>query len=78
MARCDFCFKDKSPLQPPIRGIRSQVCKACFYEIDRVLGFLNHYGYDVIGQASLPIKPPKPPRKSTKSKSRGLKTEISP
>ena len=63
MARCDMCFKEKTPLQAPIRGIPTVVCKGCFYEIDRVVGFLQHYGFTVSGQAALPIKPPKPPRK---------------
>lgn len=65
-SRCDMCFKEKSPLQAPIRGIPTLVCKGCFYEIDRVVGFLQHYGFTVSGQAALPLKPPKPPKKPKK------------
>jgi len=72
--RCDFCFKVKTPLEPPIRGIQARVCKGCFYDIDRVLGFLEHYGFTQIGQAAMPFKPPKPP-KTTKSKSSQIKKE---
>lgn len=67
MARCEFCFKEKGSLQAPIRNFPAQVCKGCFYEIDRVVGFLAHYGFAVGGQISLPEKKsrkkslPKPP-----------------
>ena len=67
MARCDMCFKEKSPLQPPVRGIPTSVCKGCFYEIDRVIGFLQHYGFSIQGQGALPIKPPKPPKPKKKA-----------
>lgn len=38
--RCEMCFKAKSvsPAQP---GMTVLVCRGCFYEIDRVLGFLD-------------------------------------
>ena len=45
MARCDFCFRDKNPLQPVLMGCPAKVCKACGYEIDKVLGFFEHAGY---------------------------------
>jgi len=70
MPRCDLCFKDKSPLQPPFPKCPAKVCKACFYEIDRILGFFEHYGFTLIGQAALPL-----PTKATKSKSRPSKSK---
>lgn len=38
--RCEMCFKAKqtSPAQP---GMTVLVCRGCFYEIDRVIGFLE-------------------------------------
>ena len=38
--RCEMCFKVKvlTAVQP---GMAVQVCKGCFYEIDRVVGFLE-------------------------------------
>lgn len=75
MARCDMCFKEKTPVQRPVKGLPSEVCKGCFYEIDRVIGFLEHYGFTVVGQAALALKPPKPPRKSTKKPQTDEKTD---
>jgi hypothetical protein len=69
MPRCDLCFKDKTQLQPPIPKCSAKVCKGCFYEIDRVIGFLEHYGFTFIGQTAFPI-----PRKPRKSKIGGSKS----
>jgi len=71
MARCDMCFKEKPSLQPPLPKFPAAVCKGCYYEIDRVVGFLIHYGLALMSQAELPFKPPKPPKRR-KSKSEGL------
>ncbi|MBA7552322.1 hypothetical protein ES705_44880 [subsurface metagenome] len=49
MARCDMCFKEKISLVPPISKLDAKVCKGCFYEIDRVVGFLEHYGFVLQG-----------------------------
>ncbi len=49
MARCDMCFKEKIGLVPPIPRLDAKVCKGCFYEIDRVVGFLEHYGFVLQG-----------------------------
>lgn len=77
-SRCDLCFKEKSPLQSPFPQCQAKVCKGCFYEIDRIIGFLLHYGVRVaLEQAELPFNPPKPPKKSPKvpkSKSEGVKS----
>ena len=71
--RCDMCFKEKPSLQPPLPKFVAMVCKGCFYEIDRVVGFLAHYGVTtVMIEPALPFKPPKPP-KEQKSKSEQLK-----
>jgi len=70
MPRCDLCFKEKSPLQQPLPKMPCHVCKGCFYEIDRIIGFLMHYGVTLLTQGELPFKPPKPPRKP-KPKSEG-------
>lgn len=72
MPRCDLCFKEKSPLQAPLPKVPSLVCKGCFYEIDRIIGYLLHYGCQIMTQGQLAVKPPKPP-KSLKSKSEGDK-----
>lgn len=63
MARCDLCFKEKIQLQPPIQKFPAKVCKGCFYDIDKIVGFLEHYGFEVHGQMALPLK-----RKSRPSK----------
>jgi len=73
MPRCNLCFKEKTSLQPPIRKFPAEVCKGCFYEIDRVIGFLEHYGFMVEGQTAFPQ-----PKKRTKPKSRAVKSETSP
>ncbi|MBA7709587.1 hypothetical protein ES703_118508 [subsurface metagenome] len=71
--RCNMCFKDKPNLQPPLPKFPVGVCKGCFYEIDRVVGFLLHYGFPVVAQGTLPETPPTPPKtpKSPKSNSKG-------
>jgi len=76
MAQCDFCFRVKSPLQPAYKGLSGEVCKACSYKIESVVGFLHHYGAIITVQPALitPL-PPARPRKSTKSKSSPLKEE---
>lgn len=38
--RCQMCFKDK-PVTPVLPGSLAQVCRGCFVEVDRVLGFLS-------------------------------------
>jgi len=38
--RCQMCFKVKL-LVPAMEGLAVQVCKGCFYEIDRVVGFIE-------------------------------------
>jgi len=69
MPRCDMCFKEKASLQPPIPKFPAKVCKGCFYEIDRVVGFLEHYGVGLTIQMEMMVK------KATKRKSRPLKAE---
>jgi hypothetical protein len=76
MPRCDFCFKDKSLLQPIFPKCPAKVCKACFYEIDRVIGFAEHYGLNLLSQGYLPEA--KPRRKASKSKSTAIKQETNP
>lgn len=41
MNRCGMCFKAKDALVPPVQGSSPVVCKGCFYEIDRVIGYLE-------------------------------------
>ena len=38
-----MCFKDK-PLVPVAPDVSTKVCKGCWYEIDRVQGFLEMSG----------------------------------
>lgn len=66
MSRCDLCFKEKGQLQPVMPKSPAKVCKGCFYEIDRIIGFLEHYGANLQIQGDLPVarsksKPPKKP-----------------
>lgn len=70
MARCDMCFKEKPGLQPPMPKFPSKVCKGCFYEIDRVVGFLQHYGFVLQGTlGGDTLEDTKPPKKATKKES---------
>ncbi|MBA7699382.1 hypothetical protein ES703_108077 [subsurface metagenome] len=75
MALCDFCFRDKSPLQPIYPRVAVNVCKACAYQIDRVIGFLRHSGITLVAQTEFTTaeKPPKPPKVS-----KALRSKISP
>ncbi|MBA7714513.1 hypothetical protein ES703_123538 [subsurface metagenome] len=69
MLRCDMCFKEKASLQPPMPKFPGKVCKGCFYEIDRVVGFLEHYGVGLTIQMEMMVK------KAAKRKSSPLKEE---
>lgn len=51
-ARCQMCFKVKV-LTPAQQGLAIQVCKGCFYEIDRVVGFLEMAAAAGAGQQSV-------------------------
>jgi len=64
MALCDFCFRDKTPLQSVYPRTSVNVCKACAYQIDRVIGFLRHSGITLVtqGEFTQTAKPPKPPK----------------
>lgn len=76
--RCTLCFKEKPNLVPPIPKFPAVVCKGCFYDIDRIIGYLMHYGCSILTQGQMPFKPPKPPKKepkAPKSKSEGLGDE---
>lgn len=70
MAQCGFCFRNKTPLQPPIPGISVVVCKACLYQIDRVLGFLQYHGAKTIVESGAPTfyTPPNPPKAKRKAR----------
>jgi len=49
--RCKMCFKEKSGLQPlriDGRGTDNHVCKGCYYEIDKIIGFLEESGLSVV------------------------------
>ena len=76
MALCDFCFRDKSPLQPVHPRTAVRVCKACSYQIDRVIGFLRHSGITLVQQSEWEA-PPTPPvaKKPSKSKVEALGDE---
>jgi len=74
MALCDFCFRDKSPLQPVYPRATANVCKACGYQIERVIGFLRHSGISLVPQGELSTKKTPPPPKVGKA----LRTKISP
>ena len=82
MALCDFCFRDKTPLQPVYPRVAVHVCKACAYQIDRVIGFLRHSGVSLVTQGELQERgePPKPPKlpKSIRSKTTPPDGEGSP
>jgi len=44
MAQCSFCFRDKHPLQPVLPKVKAEICKACDYQVQKVIGFLRYYG----------------------------------
>lgn len=46
MARCGLCFQDKPRLEVVLPR-SAAICRACFHEVDRVLGWLQHEGYGV-------------------------------
>lgn len=66
--RCSMCFKAKE-LVPALKGGEDEVCKGCFYEIDRVLGYLEHIAMPyqsrmdqhINGSAEIPPKAPQGP-----------------
>ena len=68
MAQCDFCFRDKHPLQPADPHISAQVCKGCAYEIAKVIGFIRHSGGTITSQRELGIDDTPPPPTSSKSR----------
>lgn len=51
MARCEFCFRDKPSLQPVHPKISAKVCKACAFQIEKVIGLIEYHGGQVILQA---------------------------
>lgn len=80
MPRCDFCFRDKGSVSPIVPSIDAAVCKACSYEIDRVIGWLLYHSVSLVKQSELGstplIKPPTPKKpKALKSKSETSKAE---
>ena len=44
MARCTMCFQDKTGVSPPYPGISIGVCRGCYLQLDRVLGWLELAG----------------------------------
>jgi len=72
MAFCDYCFRDKNPLQPIHPGATVRVCKACAYQIDRVIGFLRHSGLTIVRQSELTPQPPTKVRKGSGPKNKPL------
>lgn len=79
MARCGMCFKDKELVRPTPKS-KNVVCKACWYEIDRVVGYMESLGMGFQHQLENPEtpvegeldagKPPKPPSKPGNAKER--------
>jgi len=66
MPRCDLCFKEKSPLQKVLPKMQAEVCKGCFYDIDRIIGFLAHYGGSILVQGEMALEAPKRKSKGKK------------
>jgi len=72
MARCGMCFKDKELVRPTPRSA-NVVCKGCFFEIDRVVGYMESLGMGfqyTLSELEEPTggKPPKPPKSSRKGR----------
>lgn len=78
MARCGMCFKDKelTRVSPKTGNI---VCKGCWYEIDRVVGYMESIDYSfqyrlretetlTPAEVEAALKPPKPPTKARRAK----------
>ncbi len=84
--RCQMCFKVKV-LTAAQQGLAVQVCKGCFYEIDRVVGFLEMATRTSDGQQSvmpdlgtdeaLADNPPTP-QKSTENAAGGRRRRKTP
>ncbi len=63
--RCQMCFKDKL-VQPVLQGSQAVVCKGCWFEVDRVLGFLDlvanvQQGIQSALPMDVPTETPQPP-----------------
>lgn len=71
MPICDFCFRDKLEVVKPIPKAPVNVCKACNFELNKVIGFLRKTGASVyyqpkLDEATTKQTPPNPPRPSRK------------
>lgn len=51
--RCDMCFQDKAQLAPVIPHAKVEVCKACGYKANQVIGFLEYHGVKLSYQEEL-------------------------
>ncbi|MBA7712347.1 hypothetical protein ES703_121321 [subsurface metagenome] len=65
--RCDLCFKEKGQLQAIHPKCEARVCKGCWYDCDRIIGFLEHYGIGILIQGALELPKSKSKAKKTKS-----------
>jgi len=57
MPLCEFCFREKTPLQQVYPNIPGKVCKACRYQMERVIGFLRFSGATITPQKEMTLEP---------------------
>lgn len=71
--QCMLCFKYTDTLQPVVKGAHAQVCKACGYKVNQVVGFLEYHKVTITYQPDLFETPPTPPTpgKTTKPPKKG-------
>lgn len=69
--RCDFCFQEKTPLMPVLPKVNVEVCKACSYKLQQVIGFLEYNRIHLVYQGDMEISPksPRPKKEALNSSS---------
>lgn len=77
MTRCGMCFKAKD-LVPPLVGMAPVVCKGCFYEIDRVLGYLETIAVPVQPPLATDVIAPQTPHSNSSSSKEGDEKDLTP
>jgi len=80
--RCKMCFKAKST-GPALRGLDVEVCKGCWLDIDRVMGFLEIHSepdatWELVPPFADGVTAPLTPQESTAEAVNGAKPVRTP